>query len=180
MPIAKPTDADRAFMRRALAEAQTSFDAGGLPVGAALVRGGTVLASGHNRSLQINDPTSHAEIDCLRHGGFPADGYAGTCLYTTLSPCPMCSGAILFLGVPRVVVGERESYRGDIGFLADRGVEVVMLDDPGCRALMRRYIEKSDSIWNRIVGSDRGNQARNAGELDAGGPERGPDQTGRI
>ena len=156
MPISKPTDTDRVFMRRALEEAQASFDAGGLPVGAALVAGGTLLATGCNRSMQISDPTSHAEIDCLRQGGLRLDGYAGTCLYSTLSPCPMCTGAILFFGVPRVVVGERESYRGDIDYLAARGVDVVLLDDPDCRALMRRFVEKNPAVWNGIVGEDRG------------------------
>lgn len=157
MPISKPTDADRVFMRRALEEAQASFDAGGLPVGAALVADdGTLLAVGSNRSMQTNDPTSHAEIDCLRQGGLRLEGYTGTCLYSTLSPCPMCTGAILFLGVPRVVVGERESYRGDIDFLATRGVDVVVLDDPDCRALLRRYIEKGPKAWKGVVGSDRG------------------------
>lgn len=144
-------------MRRALEEAQASFDAGGLPVGAALVGDdGTLLAVGSNRSMQTNDPTSHAEIDCLRHGGLRLGGYNGTCLYSTLSPCPMCTGAILFFGVPRVVVGERESYRGDIDYLAARGVDVVLLDDPDCRALMRRFVEKNPAVWNGIVGDDRG------------------------
>lgn len=156
MPISKPTDTDRVFMRRALEEAQASFDAGGLPVGAALVAGGTLLATGSNRSMQTNDPTSHAEIDCLRQGGLFLEGYAGCCLYSTLSPCPMCTGAILFFGVPRVVVGERESYRGDIDYLAARGVDVVLLDDPDCRALMRRFVEKNPAVWNGIVGEDRG------------------------
>lgn len=155
MPLSKPTDADRIFMRRALDEARASFDAGGLPVGAALVEGGTLLATGANRSMQTNDPTSHAEIDCLRQGGLRLHGYAGTCLYSTLSPCPMCTGAILFLGVPRVVVGERETYRGDIDFIAARGVEVVLLDDPDCRALMRRYIEENPAVWNGVVAGDR-------------------------
>lgn len=143
-------------MRRALEQAQVSFDAGGLAVGAVLVAEGAVVAAGHNRSMQNNDPTSHAEIDCLRHGGLRAGGYAGTCLYTTLSPCPMCSGAVLFFGVPRVVVGDRETYAGDIGFLADRGVDVVVLDDPDCRALMRRFIEERTALWNDIVAGDRG------------------------
>lgn len=144
-------------MRRALEEAQASFDAGGLPVGAALVGDdGTLLAVGSNRSMQTNDPTSHAEMDCLRHGGLRMAGYAGTCLYSTLSPCPMCTGAILFFGVPRVVVGERESYRGDIDYLAARGVDVVLLDDPDCRALMRRFVEKNPAVWSGIVGDDRG------------------------
>ena len=143
-------------MRHALEQAQASFDAGGLAVGAVLVADGAVVAAGHNRSMQTDDPTSHAEIDCLRHGGLRAGGYAGTCLYTTLSPCPMCSGAVLFLGVPRVVVGDRETYAGDLGFLADRGVDVVLLDDPDCRALMRRFIEERTALWNDIVAGDRG------------------------
>ena len=143
-------------MRRALEQAQASFDAGGLAVGAVLVADGAVVAAGHNRSMQTNDPTSHAELDCLRHGGLRAGGYAGTCLYTTLSPCPMCSGAVLFFGVPRVVVGDRETYAGDIGFLADRGIDVVVLDDPDCRALMRRFIEERTALWNDILAGERG------------------------
>jgi cytosine deaminase len=149
MPLVAATQLDREFMRLALAEARKSYDQGGIPVGAVMARGGKLFAVGHNRSRQTNDPTSHGETDCIRNAGLQ-DNYADVTLYTTLSPCMMCAGAMLFLGVPRVVVAERDSYRGDLDFLMARGMTVSLLDDPECVALMRRFIAENQDLWRRI------------------------------
>lgn len=150
MPLVSPTTADRAFLAEALAEAERSYATGGIPVGAVLVKDGKVIARGHNRSQQTNDPTSHGETDCLRNGGL-LPSYAGTTLYTTLSPCMMCTGAALFLGVPRIVIGEREHYPGDVDFLIARGLEVVLADDPACIALMRRFASERAGLWAKLT-----------------------------
>lgn len=150
MPLAIATAEDRRFLAEALAEAEASYKTGGIPVGAVLVRGGAILARGHNRSQQTNDPTSHGETDCLRNGGL-LPTYAGTTLYTTLSPCMMCTGAALFLGVPRIVIGEREHYAGDVDFLLARGLEVAVLDDPACIALMRRFATERAEFWAKLT-----------------------------
>lgn len=142
---------DREMMALALAQARISLDGGGVPVGAVLAVGGQVVAAGHNERVQRGDPVAHGEISCLRNAG-RRPSYAGTTLYTTLSPCPMCSGAILLFQIPRVVVGEAESYAGDLGFLADRGVQVVLLDEPGCQAAMREFQERYPQVWSEDIG----------------------------
>src|SRR5580700_1000706 len=129
---------DREMMALALGQARVSLAAGGVPVGAVLSAGGEVIAAGHNERVQRGDPVAHGEISCLRNAGRRAS-YAGTTLYTTLSPCQMCSGAILLFQIPRVVVGEAETFAGDLGFLEDRGVDVVLLNDPDCVAVMREF-----------------------------------------
>ena len=139
MSVVEVNDQDRQFLSAALAEARRSYDEGGIPVGAVLAHNDAIIAKGHNRSVQTNDPTSHGETDCIRNAGI-LDDYRGTTLYTTLSPCMMCSGAILYLGIPRLVVGERENYRGDIDFLIERGLNVVVLDDRDCIVFLRQVI----------------------------------------
>jgi cytosine deaminase len=133
------TDDDRRCMALALEQAQASFDQGGLPIGAVLVRGGRVIGAGHNQRVQEGDPIAHGEMDCLRRAGRQRT-YRDTTLYTTLSPCMMCSGTILQFKIPRVVVGEASTFEGDLPFLEARGVVVTLLDDPGCRALMERFL----------------------------------------
>ncbi len=150
MPLIPATPDDRAFLAEALAEAEASFKSGGIPVGAVLVRDGRIIARGHNRSQQTSDPTSHGETDCLRNGGLQSS-YAGTTLYTTLSPCMMCTGAVLFLGIPRLVIGEREHYPGDVDFLVQRGLEVAVLDDPASIALMRRFATERAELRARLT-----------------------------
>ena len=125
----------------ALREAQASLADGGVPVGAALAAGGKLIASGHNERVQRGDPVAHGEISCLRNAGRQAS-YAGMTLYTTLSPCQLCSGAILLFQIPRVVVGEARTFAGDLGFLASRGVEVALADDDRCMAVMREFQER--------------------------------------
>ncbi len=147
----EPSQADRELMALALAQARASLAAGGVPVGAVLAEGGRVVAAGHNERVQRGDPVAHGEIACLRNAGRRAS-YAGTTLYTTLSPCPMCSGAILLFQIPRVVVGEAETFPGDLGFLAGRGVQVVLLGDPECVAAMREFQRRHPEIWSEDIG----------------------------
>jgi cytosine/creatinine deaminase len=142
---------DQEMLALALGQARASLDAGGVPVGAVLAAGAEVIAAGHNERVQAGDPVAHGEISCLRHAGRRAS-YAGTTLYTTLSPCQMCSGAILLFQIPRVVVGEAETYAGDLAFLSDRGVEVVLLDDPDCKAAMREFQERYPQVWSEDIG----------------------------
>jgi cytosine deaminase len=142
---------DQEMMALALGQARASLEDGGVPVGAVLAAGRELIAAGHNERVQAGDPVAHGEISCLRHAG-RRPSYAGTTLYTTLSPCQMCSGAILLFQIPRVVVGEAQTYEGDLGFLADRGVQVVLLDDPGCQAAMREFQERYPQVWSEDIG----------------------------
>jgi cytosine deaminase len=151
MPLVAPTQDDRKFMRLALAEAKKSYDEGGVPVGSVMVRDGAVFAGGRNRFRQANDPTCHAEIDAVRNAGQQANGYKDVTLYSTLSPCMMCTGAMLFVGIPKVVIGDRETYAGDVDFLVQRGMAVVLLDDPDCIALLQRFIAENAEFWNKAV-----------------------------
>ena len=141
-------------MSIALEEAFTSYREGGLPIGAVMVESGNVVARGHNRRVQLGDPTSHGEMDCLRNAG-RRDRYTGVTLYTTLSPCMMCAGTIVQFGIPRVVVGENVNFRGNIAFLQEHGVEVTLLDDEDCRSLMKRFIQERPDLWDEdIAGRD--------------------------
>jgi len=142
---------DREMMTLALGQARVSLESGGVPVGAVLSAGGQLVAAGHNERVQRGDPVAHGEIACLRNAGRrPSD--AGTTLYTTLSPCQLCTGAILLFQIPRVVVGEAQTYQGDLGFLAGRGVEIVLLDDEGCMAVMREFQQRYPEVWSEDIG----------------------------
>jgi cytosine/creatinine deaminase len=153
MPFVEPAEEDHGFMRVALAEAQLGFDEGGVAVGSVLVENGRLVAQGHNRRVQEGDPIAHGEMDCLRRAG-RRPHYRDTVLYTTLSPCMMCTGTILQFGIPRVVVGERENFEGNCDFLAGRGVDVVLLDEPGCVALMARFIRERPELWNEDIAEE--------------------------
>jgi cytosine/creatinine deaminase len=142
---------DGAMMEVALREARSSLDAGGVPVGAALADGGRLVASGHNERVQLGDPIAHGEIACLRNAGRQAS-YRGTTMYTTLSPCQMCTGAILLFQIPRVVVGEATTFAGDLGYLASQGVDVVLLDDERCKAVLREFQERYPAVWSEDIG----------------------------
>ena len=147
---------DREMMALALQQARISLDGGGVPVGAVLAAGSAsqgwqVVAAGHNERVQRGDPVAHGEIACLRNAG-RRPSYLDTTLYTTLSPCQMCTGAILLFQIPRVVVGEAQTFAGDLGFLADRGVEVVLLDDEGCMAAMQEFQARYPQIWSEDIG----------------------------
>jgi cytosine deaminase len=133
-------------MRSAIEEAERGFAEGGVPIGAALVEGGAVVATGRNRRVQQGDPIAHGEMDCLRAAG-RRRSYRNTTLYTTLSPCMMCAGTIVQFGIPRVVVGENATFGGNEDFLRSRGVEVVVLGDARCEALMRRFMAERPEVW---------------------------------
>jgi creatinine deaminase len=143
--------ADRELMGVALAQAWESLEVGGVPVGAVLAVGEQVIAAGHNERVQHGDPVAHGEISALRNAG-RRPHYAGTTLYTTLSPCQMCTGAILLFQIPRVVVGEARTFPGDLGFLREHGVEVVLLDDPACVAVMEEFQERFPEVWSEDIG----------------------------
>ena len=153
MPFAEATPDDKTFMALALKEAQFGYDEGGVPVGSVMVSKGTVIAQGHNRRVQEGDPIAHGEMDCLRRAG-RRPHYKDVTLYTTLSPCMMCTGTILQFGIPRVVIGEQRNFDGNADFLSERGVEVVLLDDPACIALMSRFIEEKPELWNEDIAED--------------------------
>jgi creatinine deaminase len=142
---------DRKMMALALGQARVGLEAGGVPVGAVLAAQGQLVAAGHNERVQRGDPVAHGEIACLRNAG-RRPSYADTTLYTTLSPCQMCSGAILLFQIPRVVVGEAETFEGDLGFLTSRGVEIVLLDDEGCRAVMTEFQQRYPQVWSEDIG----------------------------
>lgn len=148
-------DADRRFMALALAEAEKGMADGGLPIGAVLVRDGQVVASGHNQRVQQGDPIAHGEMDCLRKAGRQRS-YRDTVLYTTLSPCMMCSGTILQFGIPRVVIGEAENFEGDIPFLQGRGVDVTLMNDDACKDAMRRFLAVPGNLelWHEDIAED--------------------------
>src|ERR1700692_1693651 len=129
---------DCEMMTLALGQARVSLESGGVPVGAVLSAGGQLVAAGHNERVQRGDPVAHGEIACLRNAG-RRPSYADTTLYTTLSPCQLCTGAILLFQIPRVVVGEATTFEGDLDFLRSKGVEIVLLDDPGCIAAMEEF-----------------------------------------
>jgi cytosine deaminase len=142
---------DEQLMALALQQARTSLDGGGVPVGAVLAAGGAVIAAGHNERVQHGDPVAHGEISALRNAGRRAS-YLDTTLYTTLSPCQMCTGAILLFQIPRVVVGEARTFEGDLDYLRANGVEVVLLDDPGCMAAMEEFQQRYPAIWSEDIG----------------------------
>jgi cytosine deaminase len=144
---------DRDFLALAFAEAETGFRERGVPVGAALVGAdGQVIATGHNRRVQAGDPIAHGEMDCLRRAGRQRS-YAGTTLFTTLTPCMMCAGTVVQFGIPRVVIGENRSFAGNEDFLRSRGVAVTVLDDLACHALMQRFQRECPEIWAEDIGA---------------------------
>jgi cytosine deaminase len=142
-------------MRAAYAQALKSYEEGGLPIGAVMVEGDALVASGHNRRVQDGDPIAHGEMDCLRRAG-RRPRYDTITLYTTLSPCMMCAGTIVQFGIPRVVVGEDRNFPGNAEFLRARGVEVVLLDDPACIELMRRFIVERPELWDEDIAGRAG------------------------
>jgi cytosine deaminase len=142
---------DRAMMDIAVDEARASLAAGGVPVGAALASGGRLVASGHNERVQRGDPIAHGEMSCLRNAGRQSS-YRDMTMYTTLSPCPMCTGALLLFQIPRVVVGDASTFAGDLDFLASRGVDVLLLDDERCTAVMREFQERYPEVWSEDIG----------------------------
>lgn len=140
-------------MRAAIAEAEQGLEEGGIPIGSVIVHGGQILGRGRNRRVQQGSAVLHGEMDALENAGrLPAAVYRECVLYTTLSPCSMCSGAILLYGIPKVIVGENQTFMGEEGLLRSRGVVVEVWQLPECIGLMRRFIEASPALWNEDIG----------------------------
>lgn len=145
---------DRRFLDAAIAEAVIGRDEGGIPVGSVLVIEDRVVGRGHNRRVQRDSAILHAEMDALESAGrLPASAYRQATLYSTLSPCDMCSGAALLYGIPRIVVGENRTFRGPEDLLIGRGVELVVVDDPRCVELMTDFVAESPDVWNEDIGT---------------------------
>ena len=141
------------FMQAAIEEAQLGLAEGGIPIGAVLVHEGRIVGRGHNRRVQRGSVILHGEMDALENAGrLAAAVYRASTIYTTLSPCAMCSGTILLYGIPRVVVGENRTFMGEEELLRSRGVEITVLQDETCRALMARFIAAKPDVWNEDIG----------------------------
>ena len=141
------------FLQAAIEEAQRGLDEGGIPIGSVLVHRGKIIGRGHNRRVQKGSAILHGEMDALENAGRqPAHVYRESIIYTTLSPCAMCSGAILLYGIPRVIAGENRTFLGEEEHLRSRGVEVEVLQDETCIALMTRFIEEHPELWNEDIG----------------------------
>jgi cytosine deaminase len=141
------------FMEAAIAEARNGLEEGGIPIGSVLVHGQEILGRGHNRRVQRGSCVLHGEMDALENSGRqPASVYRECVIYTTLSPCAMCSGAILLYGIPTVVVGENLSFMGEEALLRSRGVEVQVLQDKQCIAMMRDFMRDMPELWNEDIG----------------------------
>jgi cytosine deaminase len=141
------------FLEAAIEEAEQGLGEGGIPIGAVIVHHGHIIGRGHNRRLQKGSPVLHGEMDALENAGRqPATVYRESVLYTTLSPCVMCTGAILLYGIPKIVVGENQTFLGEEALLRARGVVVDVLQDPRCVGLMRRFIAKNPELWNEDIG----------------------------
>ncbi|NNL95087.1 MAG: nucleoside deaminase [Xanthomonadales bacterium] len=141
------------FMQAAIAEAQRGFEEGGIPIGSVLVHDGRVIGAGHNRRVQQGSSILHGEMDALENAGRQAAAvYRESTIYTTLSPCAMCSGAILLYGIPRVVVGENLTFMGEESLLRSRGVDVTVLQDKECIELMKQFIADKPELWNEDIG----------------------------
>ena len=140
-------------MRAAVREAEAGLKEGGIPIGSVLTYRGTIIGLGHNRRVQKGSVVLHGEMDALENAGRQtAAVYRESTIYTTLSPCAMCAGAILLYGIPRVIVGENRTFPGEEDLLRSRGVEVVVLDDPACISLMEKFIRANPALWNEDIG----------------------------
>jgi cytosine/creatinine deaminase len=141
------------FLQAAIEEAEQGLAEGGIPIGSVLVHRGKILGRGHNRRIQRGSPTLHGEMDALENAGRqPGSVYRESVIYTTLSPCSMCSGAILLYGIPTVIVGENQTFLGEEELLRSRGVLVDVRQDETCVAMMTRFIEEHPQLWNEDIG----------------------------
>ena len=141
------------FLCAAIEEAERGARAGGIPIGSVVIHESRILGRGHNQRVQRGSAVLHAEMDALEHAGrLPARVYRECVLYTTLSPCAMCSGAILLYGIPRVVIGENQTFMGEEDLLRSRGVSVEVVQDPRCVAMMRTFIAAHPELWNEDIG----------------------------
>jgi len=141
------------FMQAAIDEAQKGLNEGGIPIGSVIVHDGKIIGRGHNRRVQEGSAIKHGEMDAFENAGRqPARVYKEATLYTTLSPCAMCSGAILLYGIGKIVVGENQTFMGEEEHLRSRGVQVDVIHDPTCIALMTRFIADKPELWNEDIG----------------------------
>lgn len=141
------------FLQAAIEEAQKGLAEGGIPIGSVIVHRGAIIGRGHNRRVQKGSAILHGEMDALESAGRqPASVYRESVLYTTLSPCAMCSGAILLYGIPKVVIGENQTFLGEEALLRGRGVDVEVLQDAACVDMMRRFIASKPELWNEDIG----------------------------
>ena len=141
------------FMEAAIEEARQGRDEGGIPIGSVLVLDGKIIGRGHNRRVQKGSPTLHAEMDCLENAGrLAASDYQRAVLYSTLSPCDMCSGTVLLYKIPRVVIGENKTFQGPEDYVRSRGVELVILQLEECISLMEDFIAAHPELWNEDIG----------------------------
>ena len=144
---------DARFLALAIEQARIGRSEGGIPIGAVLAADGEVLGAGRNRRIQLGSPIRHGETDALEVAGRqPASVYRKSTMYTTLSPCDMCTGAILLYGIPRVVIGENRTFMGGEDYLRSRGVEVIVVDDPECIKMMEDFIAEEPELWNEDIG----------------------------
>jgi cytosine/creatinine deaminase len=142
------------FLRAAIDEAEIGLREGGIPIGSVLVHHGRIIGRGHNRRVQQGSAILHGEMDALENAGrLPSSVYRESVIYTTLSPCAMCSGAILLYGIPTVVVGENQTFLGEEALLRDRGVDVRVIQDLRCIELMKRFIAEKPELWNEDIGA---------------------------
>ena len=141
------------YLAAAIDEARNGQRAGGIPIGSVLVIDGDIIGRGHNQRIQKGSPVLHAEMDCLENAGrLTAAEYRKSTLYSTLSPCDMCSGAILLYGIPKVIVGENSTFQGPEDYLRSKGVDLEIRDDEECQQLMREFIAANPSLWNEDIG----------------------------
>ena len=146
-------DIDRAFLRAAYEEALAGYTEGGCPIGSVLAEGDRLISRGRNQRVQKGDPIAHGEMDALRNAGRQKT-YRGMTLYTSLSPCMMCAGTIVQFGIPRVVIGENTTFGGNEDFLRERGIKVIVANDPECIALMQRFITERPDLWAEDIAED--------------------------
>ena len=144
---------DKRFLRIAYDEAKAGYEEGGCPIGSVLAEGDQLIAKGRNQRVQKSDPIAHGEMDCLRNAG-RQKSYRSMSLYTSLSPCMMCTGTIIQFGIPRLVIGENVSFGGNENFLRELGIEVVIADDADCKELMRRFIEEKPELWAEDIADE--------------------------
>ena len=148
-----PEEDDKRFLSVAIAEAKQGLKEGGIPIGSCIVHKGKVLGAGHNRRVQKGSVILHGEMDALENAGrYPAKVYQESTLYTTLSPCSMCTGAILLYGIPRVVIGENKTFMGEEDLLRSKGVQVTVLQDEECMTMMKNFIRDSPKLWAEDIG----------------------------
>ena len=141
------------YLKEAIEEAKKGMAEDGIPIGSVLVIDGHIVGRGHNQHVQKSSAVLHAEMDCLENAGrISASDYRRATLYSTLSPCDMCSGAVLLYGIPKVVIGENRTFRGPEDYVRSRGVEVVVVDDEECCQLMETFIENNPGLWNEDIG----------------------------